>query len=169
MNVSTKAIRNAQKKYKTLCDRSEAVIRSKVNNIILGKVRKTEKFFKWRVLLVSLLLKIYLAPLGWGFLKSCQLIVFSCILACLSTVIIRFLFNYMYFNFSWTNGFHSKIFAMNFNAFKRTNQEILSLDTHNWRVFFVYWLFQNHWVNLGWFFFSRTTGHKKMKPMWRLP
>lgn len=46
LNVSTKAIRNAQKKYKTLCDRSEAVIRSKVNNIILGKVRKTEKFFK---------------------------------------------------------------------------------------------------------------------------
>lgn len=46
LNVSTKAIRNAQKKNKTLCDRSEAVIRSKVNNIILGKVRKTEKFFK---------------------------------------------------------------------------------------------------------------------------
>ena len=68
-------------------------------------------------------------------------VVFSCILACLSTVIIRFLFNYMYFNFSWTNGFHSKFFAMNFNAFKRTNQEILSLDTQNWRVFFCILIF----------------------------
>ncbi|XP_061167349.1 uncharacterized protein LOC133176206 [Saccostrea echinata] len=40
MNVSTKAIRYAQSKYKTLRSRSEAVIRSKMNNIILGKVQK---------------------------------------------------------------------------------------------------------------------------------
>ncbi|XP_061165845.1 uncharacterized protein LOC133174766 [Saccostrea echinata] len=40
MNVSTKAIRYAQSKYKTLHSQSEAVIRSKMNNIILGKVQK---------------------------------------------------------------------------------------------------------------------------------
>ncbi|XP_061179950.1 uncharacterized protein LOC133188507 [Saccostrea echinata] len=43
LNVSTKAIRYAQSKYKTLRCRSEAVIRSKINNIILGKVKKKKE------------------------------------------------------------------------------------------------------------------------------
>lgn len=36
-NIKTADIRNAQKKFKFLSERSEAVIRSKLNNIILGK------------------------------------------------------------------------------------------------------------------------------------
>lgn len=36
-NITTSEIRNAQKKFRLLSERSEAVIRSKLNNIILGK------------------------------------------------------------------------------------------------------------------------------------
>ena len=38
-NVSTAEIRAAQKKFGSLQKRSEAVIRSKMNNIILGKLK----------------------------------------------------------------------------------------------------------------------------------
>lgn len=40
-NVKTDEIEAARKKFKSLNDRSEAVIRSKVNNIILGKLKKS--------------------------------------------------------------------------------------------------------------------------------
>jgi len=38
-NVTTAEIRNAKKKFKTLSDRSEPMIRSKMSNIILGKTK----------------------------------------------------------------------------------------------------------------------------------
>jgi hypothetical protein len=37
--LSTSDIRNAQKRSKILSNRSEAVIRSKINNIVLGKTK----------------------------------------------------------------------------------------------------------------------------------
>lgn len=38
-NPNTKEIKCAMKKYHSLKERSEAVIRSKINNIILGKIK----------------------------------------------------------------------------------------------------------------------------------
>jgi hypothetical protein len=38
-NITCSEIRDAKKKFKSLHDRPEAVIRSKINNIILGKTK----------------------------------------------------------------------------------------------------------------------------------